>query len=295
MAEIPMNGPQTESDPGAVLGTVTNWAGAAISLGLIVGAVMWGHSLLSRDVSGVPVVKALDGPMREQPLDPGGSQALHQGLSVNQVAAEGIAQAPGDRLVLAPNSVDLTSEDATLSTEAIDLATRAATRQNGGAEITAPKPIDLTGFATTSPSGKIQKDPVVADGETYGPTREVAGGLRTSLRPRLRPVAGATVVNAEAPIAPAAINDGSGLPVGTRLVQLGAFNSPEIAQAEWQKLQAKFSAYLGDKELVVQKALSGGKVFYRLRAVGFADLSDARRLCSALKAQNADCIPVVTR
>ena len=66
MAEIPMNGPQTESDPGAVLGTVTNWAGAAISLGLIVGAVMWGHSLLSRDVSGVPVVKALDGPMREQ-------------------------------------------------------------------------------------------------------------------------------------------------------------------------------------------------------------------------------------
>ena len=99
MAQIPMDGPHSDSDPGAVLGTVTNWAGAAISLALIVGAVMWGHSLLSRDVSGVPVVRALDGPMREQPVDPGGSQAAHQGLSVNQVAAEGTAQAPGDRLV----------------------------------------------------------------------------------------------------------------------------------------------------------------------------------------------------
>lgn len=72
MAQIPMDGPHSDSDPGAVLGTVTNWAGAAISLALIVGAVMWGHSLLSRDVSGVPVVRALDGPMREQPVDPGG-------------------------------------------------------------------------------------------------------------------------------------------------------------------------------------------------------------------------------
>lgn len=293
MAQIPMDGPQSDSDPGAVLGTVTNWAGAAVSLALIVGAVMWGHSLLSRDVSGVPVVRALDGPMREQPVDPGGSQAAHQGLSVNQVAAEGTAQAPGDRLVLAPNSVDLTAEDAPLSSDAIDLAARTATRQATGTEITAPKPIDLTGFATTSASGKIQKDPIVDAGETYGPVRAVTGALTKSLRPRLRP----SVQTASATQLPAAptINDGSALPAGTRLVQLGAFASAEIAQEQWQQLQRKFSAYLGDKELVVEKANSGGKVFYRLRAVGFTDLSDARRLCSALKAQNADCIPVVTR
>jgi hypothetical protein len=252
-----------------------------------------GHSLLSRDVSGVPVVRALDGPMREQPVDPGGSQAAHQGLSVNNVAAQGTAQAPGDRLVLAPNSVDLTAEDAPLSSEAIDLAARTATRQNTDTQITAPKPIDLSGFATKSPTGVIQKDPIVAEGETYGPVRAVEGGLGKSLRPRLRPSA-SQVASAELPAAPA-INDGSSLPAGTRLVQLGAFESAEIAQEQWQKLQSKFTAYLGDKELVVQKANSGGKVFYRLRAVGFSDLSDARRLCSALKAQNADCIPVVTR
>ncbi|HBS49363.1 MAG TPA: sporulation protein SsgA, partial [Rhodobacteraceae bacterium] len=33
----------------------------------------------------------------------------------------------------------------------------------------------------------------------------------------------------------------------------------------------------------------------RLRAMGFDDISDARRFCSALVAGGADCIPVTTR
>jgi hypothetical protein len=56
-----------------------------------------------------------------------------------------------------------------------------------------------------------------------------------------------------------------------------------------------FSVFLVGLSRVVQKATSGGRVFYRLRAMGFADLSDARRFCSALVAEGADCIPVVTR
>jgi hypothetical protein len=36
-------------------------------------------------------------------------------------------------------------------------------------------------------------------------------------------------------------------------------------------------------------------VFYRLRAHGFTDLSDARRFCAAFVAGGVDCIPVVTR
>ena len=89
--------------------------------------------------------------------------------------------------------------------------------------------------------------------------------------------------------------DAADVPPGTRLVQLGAFGSAEIAQQEWDKMQARFGDYLGDKTRVIQKATSGGRVFYRLRAMGFADLSDARRLCSALKAENAECIPVIAR
>ena len=46
---------------------------------------------------------------------------------------------------------------------------------------------------------------------------------------------------------------------------------------------------------MIQEAESGGRTFYRLRALGFDDLSDARRFCSVLVAENADCIPVTAR
>lgn len=289
MAEIPMNGPQSDSDPSAALGTVANWAGAAISIALVVGAVVWGYNLLSRDVSGVPVVRAIEGPMREQPEDPGGLQAAHQGLSVNRVASDGAAQAPGDRLVLAPKPVALATEDETLTEQAMALAAQVAAHQSQDTQILAPQPIDLTSF----PGGVASS----ATAPTIAATEPTAteSGLKTSLRPKLRPAATASTPAVETVAAVPDAIDGANLPAGTRLVQLGAFASAEIAHSEWQKLQSKFSVYLGEKSLVIQKANSGGKVFYRLRAMGFADLSDARRICSALKAQNADCIPVVTR
>jgi hypothetical protein len=79
------------------------------------------------------------------------------------------------------------------------------------------------------------------------------------------------------------------------LVQLGAYESPEIARQEWTRFSSRFGEYMEGKQRVVQRAESGGRTFYRLRALGFEDLSDARRFCSALLAKKADCIPVVTR
>jgi hypothetical protein len=46
---------------------------------------------------------------------------------------------------------------------------------------------------------------------------------------------------------------------------------------------------------VIQRATSGGRVFFRLRAHGFDDVADARRFCATFVAQKVDCIPVVTR
>ena len=50
-----------------------------------------------------------------------------------------------------------------------------------------------------------------------------------------------------------------------------------------------------DKARVIEQAQSGGKVFYRLRAHGFRDISDARRFCAALVAEEIGCIPVLQR
>ena len=59
-----------------------NLAGAAISLALLIGIGVWGYQLLSRDVSGIPVVRAAEGEMRVRPEDPGGQLAQHTGTPV---------------------------------------------------------------------------------------------------------------------------------------------------------------------------------------------------------------------
>lgn len=132
-------------------------------------------------------------------------------------------------------------------------------------------------------------------------------GLASSLRPKVRPrglqVASLATATDAAPSAAAPLSAPAGvqeleaeaLPSGTRLVQIGAFDSPETARAEWSRLETRFGDFLVGKDRVIQRATSGGRVFYRLRAHGFADLSDARRFCAAFVAQNVDCIPVVTR
>ncbi len=77
-----------------------------------------------------------------------------------------------------------------------------------------------------------------------------------------------------------------------RVVQLGAFDTPDQAEAAWHDLAAAHVDLLGDRPRIVQEAVTNGRTFFRLRAGGFADLSDARRFCSALVASGAACIPV---
>lgn len=98
----------------------------------------------------------------------------------------------------------------------------------------------------------------------------------------------------EAPAQPAAPSAAltTDLPAGTNLVQLGAFDSAEIAAAEWDRLQGAFGPFLGDKQRVIQETQSNGRTFYRLRATGFPDRSAATALCAALTAEDAACIPV---
>lgn len=91
---------------------MVNLAGAACSVVLIVGLAFWGYKLAVRDISGIPVVRALEGPLRIAPDNPGGDVALNQGLSVNAVAAAGTAMPVAETLVLAPREVDLAAEDA---------------------------------------------------------------------------------------------------------------------------------------------------------------------------------------
>ncbi len=86
--------------------------GALMSAAMIAGLGVWGYKVAVRNVMGVPVVQAQAGSMRVAPENPGGDVAAHQGLSVNSVAAEGIAAPTAERMVLAPRWVEIAEDDA---------------------------------------------------------------------------------------------------------------------------------------------------------------------------------------
>lgn len=287
---------------------MVNLAGAAISVALIVGLTVWAYNLAVRDTRGIPVVRAMEGPMRIAPENPGGEIAAHQGLSVNAVAAVGTALPPPDTLMLAPRPVDLAMEDAPGLAEPSQVAAGAdagpGPEEGGLADTVETLPDTAIAPLETEADALALADALAAGAtplEAPAPLAEVdpapPGAVIRSPRPAPRPASLAVAAAAPASAAPVAVPevDPASLKAGTRLVQLGAFDDESAARAEWDRLNTRFSELLTGKSRVVQAAQSGGRTFFRLRAHGFDDEADARRFCSALLAENAACIPVAVR
>ena len=89
---------------------LTHYLGALVSVGLMVGLMAWGWQLVMRDVSGVPVIKALAGEARTAPEEPGGELTSYTGYAVNDVAA-GAGSAPAAELAIAPDATGLAESD----------------------------------------------------------------------------------------------------------------------------------------------------------------------------------------
>lgn len=396
-----------EAAPSAPMGRtqrMVNLAGAGTSLLLVIGVLVWGYRLAMRDVNGIPVIKAVQGPMRIAPEDPGGQISDNVGLTVNRVEADAKGLPQTDKIVLAPQPAALGPGD--LSPEALAKAQAAAkvqldrlaadaAAQAGQTTVVPPQsagtpqpavtpntaaPAARTGTpaqtaaiapAQAAPSASISSggDPfaapapttsttvapkAVATAQTQAPaprpaTADMAASPAApaasatasaaapapkltanpvsamapvaSPVPRFRPavvppapaapaaaaVASASVADAvamatqaiapaaRAPAAvPASIEEGKLRP-GTHLVQVGAFLDQAQAVAAWAHLKARFPDLMADKSRVIQKAESGGRAFYRLRAYGFKTAADTRRFCAAFDAENANCVPVIVR
>ena len=289
---------------GGSLAAAINWAGAALSVLLIVGLATWGWKLWQRDVTGIPVVKALEGPMRITPEDPGGLANGYQGLAVNRIAEERVEEVV-QQVVLAPAPATLNEDEDVAMAE---LAPRVEPEPLPVIEIEpapvlgdavveqavvveevveeAPSATDLAVAAALSEIGAIiEAQPVslvsAGPGVPLATPRPLGRpeGERFASRPVMNDVTGAI--------------DPESIPVGTRLVQLGAYGSAEVARAEWANAIANFGDYMAGKSRVVQQAETGGRTFWRLRAMGFADLAEARRFCAVLVSDGANCIPVV--
>lgn len=290
-------------------------AGAGLSMALLVGAVWWGYQLAVRDVTGVPVMRALGGAMRVAPAEPGGNIAGHQGLSVNAVAAAGTAAPLPETLNLAPAAEPLSAEDVAglVQPVAPSLTPAPQTGQLFPADASQPSPAPLA--ATEIPSS--DQDAVSAavaealgsalaeaEAQTQPETQGAAPVLTSALRPAPRPARAApatTATLAEPTLtgAPGAATtagvDPAAIAPGTSLVQLGAFDDDPTARSDWSRLAGRFPELMEGKSMVIQPAQSGGRTFYRLRAMGFAGEDEARRFCTALLAEGASCVPVTQR
>ena len=281
------------------------WTGAALSLFLLAGAIGWSYQLIVRDVNQIPIVRAQLGPLRVAPDNPGGLTAANQGLSVTQLA---VNEKPllSNEIYLAPAAEILNEENLALKVKeeyesdkvdgAFEIKEVNAENSMNLEALPDQKEVDsrsndvgiLSKAAFSQKKIEIENAVSLALSITNDPDKSPSW-----LRPKIRPVGfyrngniteDQIVSNEPMPK----------LPIGSAVVQLGAFDSKSLAESEWQRFEKILGSILIPKKMVVQKAESGGKIFYRLRASGFSDISDARQFCTAISDKVA-CIPVVTR
>ena len=281
------------------------WTGAALSLFLLAGAIGWSYQLIVRDVNQIPIVRAQLGPLRVAPDNPGGLTAANQGLSVTQLA---VNEKPllSNEIYLAPAAEILNEENLALKVKeeyesnkvdgAFEIKEVSAENSMNLEALPDQKEVDsrsndvgvLSKAAFSQKKIEIENAVSLALSITNEPDKSLSW-----LRPKIRPVGfyrngniteDQIVSNEPMPK----------LPIGSAVVQLGAFDSKSLAESEWQRFEKILGSILIPKKMVVQKAESGGKIFYRLRASGFSDISDARQFCTAISDKVA-CIPVVTR
>ena len=277
------------------VGSVLHWVGSGVSLMLLAGGVYWAVNIASRDVTKIPVVSAQLSPMREAPENPGGKATENQGLNVTQVAA--MENPPvAEAIVLAPVAQPLAEEDLP-EAERLQMANAVATpAPDGETELAvAVNALADAIVAGEKPLSDIKPLPVRVEGVNIEQALRMAlavdetpSGLsppRTTIRPKLRPRA--TRAAAVVPTKPA-------IAAGSVLVQFGAYDSAAVAEQEWTRISAKLANFLGTQTRVIQKAQSGGRTFYRLRAAGFGDIAEARRFCSAVS-EKAECYPVIVK
>lgn len=273
--------PEAGIPSGPVVPRLMGWLGALSSVALLAGLGIWVYDLATIDARTVPVVRALEGPARVAPDDPGGFRAAHQGLALNTVPADVPSTLVGERIVLAPEPVGPAPEDI----------------EPQAAEAAPTDPADILRNAIDGALSEVLgEQPIADDPETAAPAAQPAV---VAPRPMQRPdpdVVTRAVPDAGLPVlADLLPKDPSQIAPGTGVAQLGRFPSRDAAFAAWDALDARFGAYLLARTPVVEEVASDDIPFYRLQAQGFADLGAARAFCAVLDANGDACVPTVKR
>ncbi|MFT4792615.1 MAG: cell division protein FtsN [Paracoccaceae bacterium] len=293
--------------------TLSSALGALTAL-VVGGAVLWwGWGLTTRNIDDIPVVRALDGPMKRRPADPGGLTLDTTDLSINSMltgtdagevalapAAEGPMpeDLPATRLATTgagarplgpfetpavPGIADRLKAQAT----ARAVAEREADRQ-AAAQIDALAAIAVADAPVGVPEPLSPADPVdPPDAGTAAPRAAPMSPARPDPAVRV-----ATAAAAAAATELAATAAPKTLSLGDPAVQLGAYNSVDVAESQWARQLRRNEDLMRGHVHAVTTVKSGGRTLYRLRVGPLESLDAARNLCEALKARGDACNPV---
>jgi len=269
--------------------------GAVISVGVLAALVLWVYRVSERDPLDVPVVQALEGPMKVRPRDPGGLKLEETDLAVTRIVS---GEDPAEETVLAPPPEEPAEDD-------MPPAQRAAASEPESE----PAPETATDIpATTVPVRRLDLDEEVrvASADPAAATRPPASTVPVTrldlddaserapaVAPRVRgrPVeldTSPTRTPVAAVAAPA-----REIRKGDFVIQLGAFKSIGIAREQWDKQSSANSDLLRGFGNSVTTTVSGGAILYRLRTGPFESQQAAENVCAALKGRGGDCL--VTR
>jgi hypothetical protein len=208
------------------------------------------------------VIAAPDGPVRTAPADRGGAPAPFAGLKVYEQSLPPDREAQATTLAPSPPA-------AVVPPPAAPTPAR-----NQAAALSDAPPVRLN---PTAPAVTARPAPQPA--------------------PAKQPAAPAVVAQAAAPAAtvpaaaPAAAAPGPGSAVsGKAVLQIGAYETPEIANGAWNTFKARHAAVAAKLAQDVQKADLGAKgTWYRLRVGPFADKTAANAACEKLRSEGGTC------
>lgn len=262
-----------------MLKLIVNWAGALLSIIILITLIIWGFSLNVSDSAEIPVVKAKIKELRVVSEEPGGQIVNYQGLSVNNVQEQGSAQSAATRIILAPEPIELIEEDINIS---------------------------------IIENSRVTNEPKVSslnngDGENKKEIINVLDGISPfavviSVIPKIRNLYGThsldkIIENNDVDLTPGtkdkikATNEVS-LKSGTNLVQLGFYSTKQKAQKVWSDLMINNSSVFKNKKRIIQNVNIRGNNSYRLTVVGFSGLGESRDFCLFLRDSLPTCLPM---
>ncbi len=120
--------------------------------------------------------------------------------------------------------------------------------------------------------------------------RRAAKAPRVIPAPTTVPIAAPARAVAPALPLPVALPLPAAAPVqGGTAVQLAAFETQQAAEQDWGKLAEKMPHLFDGRRPEVQQARVAGRIVYRLRTGGFANLAAATAFCGEVRSRGGDC------